>query len=68
MKRIDPIERILEEAPLPRVVEGAHREQLKQRLLAEAQSAFQYCHVFPIRLQGPRRNESKAPDKLAGIS
>ena len=39
MKRIDPIERILAETPLPHIAEGAHREQLKQRLLAEVQSA-----------------------------
>jgi hypothetical protein len=39
MKRIDPIERIFEETPLPRVVEGAHREKLKHQLLAETQSA-----------------------------
>ena len=39
MKRIDPTERLLGETPVPLVVEGVHREQLKQRLLAEAQSA-----------------------------
>jgi hypothetical protein len=36
---IDPTERLLTETPVPLVVEGVHREQLKQRLLAHAQSA-----------------------------
>jgi len=39
MERIDPIERLLRETPVPLVVEGVHREQLKERLLAHAQSA-----------------------------
>ena len=39
MERIDPTERLLRETPVPLVVEGVHREQLKQRLLAHAQSA-----------------------------
>ena len=33
MERIDPTERLLRETPMPLVVEGVHREQLKQRLL-----------------------------------
>ena len=39
MEHIDPTERLLTETPVPLVVEGVHREQLKQRLLAHAQSA-----------------------------
>ncbi len=39
MERIDPTERLLRETPVPLLVEGEHREQLKQRLLAHAQSA-----------------------------
>ena len=39
MERIDPTERLLRETPVPLVVEGVHREQLKERLLAHAQSA-----------------------------
>ena len=39
MERTDPTERLLSETPVPLVVEGVHREQLKQRLLAHAQSA-----------------------------
>ena len=35
MKSIDEIERLLEQTPAPCVVEGPHREQLKQRLLME---------------------------------
>ncbi len=38
MERIDPTERLLRETPVPLLVEGEHREQLKQRLLAHAQS------------------------------
>ncbi len=39
MERIDPTERLLRETPVPLLVEGEHREQLKLRLLAHAQSA-----------------------------
>ena len=39
MERIDQTERLLRETPVPLLVEGEHREQLKQRLLAHAQSA-----------------------------
>jgi hypothetical protein len=39
MKSIDPIERLLGQTPVPSVVEGPHREQLKQRLLESAQTA-----------------------------
>ena len=39
MELIDPTERLLRETPVPLVVEGVHREQLKQRLLAHARSA-----------------------------
>jgi len=39
MKSIDSIERLLGQTPAPSVVEGPHREQLKQRLLESAQSA-----------------------------
>ena len=39
MERIDPTERLLRETPVPLLMEGVHREQLKQRLLAHAQSA-----------------------------
>jgi hypothetical protein len=39
MKSIDHIERLLGQTPAPSVVEGPHREQLKQRLLEYAQSA-----------------------------
>ena len=39
MEHIDPTERLLTETPAPFVVEGVHREQLKKRLLAQAQSA-----------------------------
>ncbi len=39
MERIDSTERLLRDTPVPLVVEGVHREQLKQRLLAHAQSA-----------------------------
>jgi hypothetical protein len=39
MKSIDEIERLLGQTPAPCVVEGTHREQLKQRLLESAQSA-----------------------------
>ncbi len=39
MEPIDPTERLLTETPVPLVVEGAHREQLKQRLLAHARFA-----------------------------
>jgi hypothetical protein len=39
VKHINPTERLLGETPVPCVVQGVHREQLKQRLLAEAQSA-----------------------------
>jgi hypothetical protein len=39
MKSIDQVERLLGQTPAPRVVEGPHREQLKQRLLESAQSA-----------------------------
>jgi hypothetical protein len=39
VERIDPTERLLRETPTPLVVEGAHRERLKERLLAHAQSA-----------------------------
>jgi hypothetical protein len=39
VESIDPTEHLLTETPVPLVVEGVHREQLKQRLLAHAQSA-----------------------------
>ena len=39
MERIDSTERLLRETPVPFVAEGVHREQLKERLLAHAQSA-----------------------------
>jgi hypothetical protein len=39
MERIDPTEHLLRETPVPLVVEGAHREQLRERLMAHAQSA-----------------------------
>jgi hypothetical protein len=39
MKNVDPIERLLEQTPLPCVVAGPHREELKQRLLEAAQTA-----------------------------
>ncbi len=39
MKNADPIERLLGQTPAPSVVEGPHREQLKQRLLESPQTA-----------------------------
>ena len=39
MKSIDEIERLLGQTPAPCVVEGPHREQLKQRLLEQSQTA-----------------------------
>ena len=39
MKNVDPIERLLEQTPAPCVVEGPHREQLKQRLLEASSTA-----------------------------
>jgi hypothetical protein len=39
MKNVDPIERLLEQTPAPWVVEGPHREQLKQRLLEPSATA-----------------------------
>lgn len=40
MKSIDQIEHLLKQTPTPCVVEGPHREQLKQRLLEQSQTAL----------------------------
>jgi hypothetical protein len=39
MKSIEEVERLLGQTPAPCVVEGPHREELKQRLLAQSQTA-----------------------------
>ncbi len=41
MKSVDDVERLLHQTPLPCVVEGPHREELKQRLLAQPPSTLQ---------------------------